>query len=202
MESHMNKNMELWNKVCISSPDVVKKAGRFSAIDAMSQVQAATEQFGPAGKGWGWDIGEPLFFPDGKTIMVKITLWHGDKTQTVCQYGGASLVDFNNKPDDDCLKKATTDGLTKCLSYLGFNADVFLNQFDANKYVAVQNKKEYPVLEEFEAGINKATTIEELDALRDQHKDELMKIGINKGEPAHNVLLMFNSKKDKIERGN
>jgi hypothetical protein len=27
-----------------------------------------------------------------------------------------------------------TDGLTKALSHLGFNADVFLGEFDGNKY--------------------------------------------------------------------
>jgi hypothetical protein len=38
-------------------------------------------------------------------------------------------------PDTDAYKKASTDGLTKALSHLGFNADVFLGQFDDNKYV-------------------------------------------------------------------
>ena len=28
-----------------------------------------------------------------------------------------------NKKDTDCFKKATTDGVTKCLSFLGFNAE-------------------------------------------------------------------------------
>ena len=39
------------------------------------------------------------------------------------------------KKDTDCMKKATTDGLTKCLSFLGFNADIFLGKFDDCKYV-------------------------------------------------------------------
>jgi hypothetical protein len=37
--------------------------------------------------------------------------------------------------DNDAFKKATTDALTKLLSHLGFNADVFLGLFDDNKYV-------------------------------------------------------------------
>ena len=39
------------------------------------------------------------------------------------------------KKDADCMKKATTDGLTKCLSMMGFNADIFLGKFDDSKYV-------------------------------------------------------------------
>ena len=60
-------------------------------------------------------------------------MWHGDRTQTVKQVGQKSLG--AQKPDEDAVKKAVTDGLTKCLSYLGFNADVFLGLFDDNKYV-------------------------------------------------------------------
>lgn len=37
--------------------------------------------------------------------------------------------------DNDAFKKATTDALTKLISHLGFNADVFMGQFDDNKYV-------------------------------------------------------------------
>jgi hypothetical protein len=36
---------------------------------------------------------------------------------------------------------AITDGLTKGISHLGFNADVFLGEMDGNKYVADTNKK-------------------------------------------------------------
>ena len=38
------------------------------------------------------------------------------------------------KTNDDAPKMALTDGLTKAISHLGFNADVFLGKFDDNKY--------------------------------------------------------------------
>lgn len=41
-----------------------------------------------------------------------------------------------NDKDTDALKKARTDGTTKCLSLLGFNADIFLGLWDDSKYVA------------------------------------------------------------------
>ena len=48
---------------------------------------------------------------------------------------------YDDKPDHDALKKAGTDALTKCLSYLGFNADIFMGKFDDNKYVAEMDEK-------------------------------------------------------------
>jgi len=44
-------------------------------------------------------------------------------------------VMMGNRVDDDCIKKVQTDALTKGLSKLGFNADVFMGRFDGNKYV-------------------------------------------------------------------
>lgn len=131
-----NENMKLWNSVCQTDPDATKKVnqrGGFTAIDAHSQIMAATEQFGPAGVGWGWDT--EIMYPPNDTIAVKVILWHGEKGQTVTQHGQKNLNQSNGKADEDAIKKAVTDGLTKCLSYLGFNADVFLGKFDDNKYV-------------------------------------------------------------------
>lgn len=127
-------NMKIWNEVCVTNPDHTKKVnarGGFTAIDAMYQVRRATEVFGPVGKGWGWDF--DLEYLNNGTVLAIVTLWHGDRTQTVKQVGQKSLG--GQKPDEDAVKKAVTDGLTKCLSYLGFSADVFLGLFDDNKYV-------------------------------------------------------------------
>lgn len=134
----MKSNMELWNKVCKTDPDHTKYVdvrGGFTAIDAMYQIQNATEQFGAAGEGWGWSFSDPVF-PPNETVVVKCTLWHGKKENTVEQFGQKKLG-----KDEDALKKAGTDALTKCLSYLGFNADVFLGKFDDNKYVAEVKKE-------------------------------------------------------------
>lgn len=136
----MNEKMKLWNNVCKTDPSHTKKItfGRpITAIDAMHQVQCATEQFGPAGEGWGWSFAEPIFLPND-TVVIKCTLWHGKKENSIEQFGQKALkvkVKGVMKDDEDALKKAGTDALTKCLSYLGFNADVFLGKFDDNKYV-------------------------------------------------------------------
>ena len=144
-------NMALWNRVKTTDPKHTKKVefGRkFTAIDAMYQIQSATEQFGEVGKGWGWSFSDPLFPPNG-TVVIKCTLWHGVKENTIEHFGQKSM-EFKGKPDEDAFKKAATDGLTKCLSYLGFNADVFLGLFDDNKYVEslADGKIEAGVLDE------------------------------------------------------
>ena len=134
------ENMKLWNAVCETDPAHTKRVnqrGGFTAIDAMYQVQSATAQFGPVGVGWGWDYN--LIF-EGGTVIADVALWHGKPEQVVRQVGQKTLAG-NGRVDEDAVKKAVTDGLTKCLSYLGFNADVFLGRFDDNKYVAEMEKK-------------------------------------------------------------
>lgn len=132
-------NMELWNKVCVTNPDNTKEVGfgrKFTAIDAHSQIKRATEVFGRVGVGWGWEVVE-IQYPLNDTVALKIRVWHGDRDNWFEHWGQCGLFTGNDKAKDDqeCFKKATTDGLTKCLSYLGFNADVFLGKFDDNKYV-------------------------------------------------------------------
>ena len=52
----MNNNLEIWNKVKITNPRDTKdlqQGRKITTIDAYTQIQNATEQFGPMGKGWG-----------------------------------------------------------------------------------------------------------------------------------------------------
>jgi hypothetical protein len=44
--------------------------------------------------------------------------------------------------DEEAPKKAVTDAVTKCLSYLGFAGDVHMGLFDDSKYVEERKKEE------------------------------------------------------------
>lgn len=138
-----SENMRLWNAVSKTNPlntKHVNQRGGFTAINAHSQIMEATSQFGPLGIGWGYDAGAPIFTPDG-LVIVPVTLWHGSRENVFGpQYGGAATA-FKGKPDSDAPKKAGTDALTKLLSQLGFNADVFLGMYDDNKYVAAMDEE-------------------------------------------------------------
>lgn len=132
-------NLDLWNRVCKTDPAHTKKVtfGRaITAIDPYRQVENATREFGAAGEGWGWEVKNVQHLSTNE-LGILVRLWHGTPDKFIEQWGQASL--FIDKAeamkDKDCFKKATTDGITKCLSYLGFNADIFLGKYDDNKYV-------------------------------------------------------------------
>lgn len=137
----MSDNMNIWDAVSKTDPSHTKhvnQRGGFTAIGANYQIMSATKQFGPVGEGWGYTAGEPIF--QGGTVIVPVTMWHGDRSNVFgpeygCEKFGGDRI------DTDAPKKATTDALTKLLSRLGFNADVFLGKFDDNKYVQQVNQE-------------------------------------------------------------
>ena len=140
-------NLELWRRVEKTNPAHTKSVNfgrKITAIDPYQQIRSATEQFGSAGNGWGWEVVNVQHLSTNE-VCVLIRLWHGsDKTKFIEQWGQCSLfIDkAEKKKDTDCMKKATTDGITKCLSYLGFNSDIFLGKFDDNKYVQERKNEE------------------------------------------------------------
>jgi hypothetical protein len=139
----MTDNLRIWNKVEKTNPAHTKKVnqrGGFTAISAAFQIKNATEQFGPIGIGWGYTTGAPIVT---ETLMtVPVSLWHGDRANVFGpMLGCEEWKDKNGRVDSDAPKKAVTDGLTKLLSQLGFNADVFLGRFDDSKYVAEMERE-------------------------------------------------------------
>lgn len=129
----------LWNSVEKTNPSHTKEVtfGRkITAIDPYHQIKNATEQFGPAGVGWGWSVVKTEFLPTNEVACL-VRVWNDTPDKHIEQWGqnGLFIDKAMKKKDTDCMKKATTDGLTKCLSMMGFNADVFLGMFDDNKYV-------------------------------------------------------------------
>jgi len=133
----MTETMRIWDKVSKTNPANTKKVsqrGGFTSICAQSQIMEATRAFGPVGEGWGYTAGDPIFHES--LVLVQVTLWHGDRANTFGPVTGGAEWKVKDRVDSDAPKKATTDALTKLLSQLGFNADVFLGLFDDSKYVA------------------------------------------------------------------
>ena len=136
----MKETMKLWDAVCTTDPTQTKKANvkgnNLTSIKPQYQIMLATEQFGSYGSTWGFksinidytlmDKGLVTFkgtfyYPSGEfEIINSISIWR-DNAQT--------------KIDDLYAKKVETDTLTKALSKLGFNADIFMGQFDDDRYV-------------------------------------------------------------------
>ena len=137
------ENMKLWNSVCKTDPSNTTKveygSRKFTSIDAYHQIKAATEEWGPYGIGWG--IKEEAFcMLTGDMMIYTGVMFYPNGIVPV--HSSIKTVDSKGKVDDECAKKAATDALTKGLSKLGFNADVFLGLFNDNRYVQ-QMKKEF-----------------------------------------------------------
>lgn len=143
----MSENLKLWSTVDTTDPAYTKRVnqrGGFTAIAAQSQVKKATETFGPFGLDGCWGVRNERFttMEDVGMVIYTATLWYSynDRTGSVPIHSSIKYHS-NNRVDDDFSKKAATDALTKGLSKLGFNADVFMGLFDDNKYVAKVSKQ-------------------------------------------------------------
>lgn len=143
----MNTNLELWNKVEKTNPKYTKKANvggnNITSIAPQYQIKNVTEQFGIYGKTWGFKqlnfdytlasefglviLDAIFFFPDGEFPIKNAQKLFMDNAKT--------------KIDDNFAKKLETDTLTKAISKLGFNADIFLGLFDDVKYLDAVTKE-------------------------------------------------------------
>ena len=135
-------NKQLWNSVCTTDPQYTKRVnqrGGFTAIGAQSQIMEATKVFGPFGRGFGVSDEKFTEFGTECLALYQARLWYylDGKRDVIHQLPIHSSIKYsvNGRVDDDFAKKVATDALTKGLSKLGFNADVFLGKFDDNKYV-------------------------------------------------------------------
>jgi hypothetical protein len=143
----MNENLKLWNAVEKTNPKYTKKANvkgnNIISIAPQYQIKNVTEQFGIYGEKWGfkslefdYTLTESLglvilhavfFFPNGEFPIKNAQSLFMDNAKT--------------KVDDNFAKKLETDTLTKAISKLGFNADIFLGSFDDVKYLAEVTKE-------------------------------------------------------------
>lgn len=134
------KNMDLWDSVCKTDPSHTKKANvrgnQITAIAPHSQIMSATNKFGPYGIAWGFKEIRVDY-----TLMEKgLVVFHGVFFYPNGEFPIISSISFwkdgaHTKLDDDFGKKVETDALTKALSKIGFNADIFLGLYDDSRYV-------------------------------------------------------------------
>lgn len=143
----MNNNLELWHRVEKTNPKYTKSANvrgnKITSIAPQFQIMNVTEEFGVYGEKWGFKkldfdyslaetfglivLNAVFFFPKGEfEIKNSINLWT-DNAKT--------------RIDSDFAKKIETDTLTKAISKLGFNADIFMGKFDDVKYLAEITKE-------------------------------------------------------------
>lgn len=147
----------IWNQVCQSEMLVEDLAdglkmvtgtgrGAFTSIDAYTQLKKATEIFGPMGTGFGLkDVEIVLQLPitketrnstvEGVQLFFSANFWY--IAQEEMHYFPV-MTDIFVDTSGDTAKKVITDMLTKALSYLGWNYDVFCGRFNDSK--SIQSK--------------------------------------------------------------
>jgi hypothetical protein len=144
-------NLKLWKAVEETEVKYTKEARKgqhkFTSITPMSQFKKATEQFGVQGIGWGIKIGSEVFMEQtiGTTSLLNydaILFFKYDGELGEIPVHATEKLSYQTqgangylKIDDEVRKKVVTNAKTKGLSELGFNADIFMGQFDDPNYV-------------------------------------------------------------------
>ena len=160
----MSNHMNIWD-FAKSVPDQFRKpfsigSRDLTAIDPMFMFMRATEQWGPIGDGWGFEIVKDAFVnnggkPEHVLHIMEIKFWYRqrlseDRMTAAEMASGAQRFTigvgctkvFMGTPssthgmwvDDEFNKKTLTDALTNALSRLGFGADVRMGKFEGGKY--------------------------------------------------------------------
>ena len=140
-------NLELYEKVR-SVPEHAQKTfnnGSFSGTDInpMWRIKTLTEQFGPCGIGWYYEVlsERAETYEDTVMAIVDLNLYikvDGEWSKPIFGTGGNTLVkqtSKGSKPSDEGYKMALTDALSVACKALGIGADVYFEK-DKTKYTA------------------------------------------------------------------
>lgn len=140
-------NMKIYDKVREVPREAQKKinGGRMNGktdINPMWRIRALTENFGPCGIGWYYDITNKWLEPgsDGEVAaFVEIALYikeDGEWSKPIVGIGGNSFVTKERSgfyTSDECYKMALTDAISVACKALGFGADIYWDS-DPTKY--------------------------------------------------------------------
>lgn len=143
---------DIWDALATTDKNYTKdfkKAGGFGGTDINPQwrMRRMTEQFGPVGVGWGYEVKRTWREDFGNTpfVFAEVVLWYypsdtdEQPAMTGPQIGGTDA----SRASDEAYKMAITDGLGKCMAQIGLAADVYLGEFDT-KYSREPNTKSPP----------------------------------------------------------
>lgn len=167
----MENNLALWNNVEKTNPKYTKKANvkgnNITSIAPQYQIKNVTEQFGVYGKTWGFKTLEfdyTLTESLGLVVLHAVFYFPGGEFP-IKNAQNIFIDNAKTKIDDNFAKKLETDTLTKAISKLGFNADIFMGLFDDVKYlqsVTEEYAKEWATTANLKAAKEKGFTIDDV----------------------------------------
>lgn len=146
-----NENLKIWDQVEKTDLAFAKKVnqrGGYTAISPQYQLKQATKVFGSYGKGFGLsesDFDMSLFESLG-VVMHKAKFFYvtgGERVEFPISNAIQATTGAGDKKrvDVDFAKKVETNTVSKALSKLGFNADVFMGMFEDNQYMQELNNE-------------------------------------------------------------
>jgi hypothetical protein len=156
-DTAVTKNDAFWKEYSNINTAYLKKPesgmNGLMAIDGYYMFKRATEAFGMCGSGWGYEIkseeyreGAPILNKDKtETIdtecnhILKICFWYMlDGKRCEIEHFGITKYKSQNRygvvTDEEAPKKSLTDAIKKCLSMLGFCAEVYMGLFKDEDY--------------------------------------------------------------------
>ena len=178
-------NLAIWNANEITDLKYTKqfsKGGGFkgTSTNATYNAKKATQTFGPLGIGWGWTVVDEKFEPgQDKDIIhiVRIKLWYkwnGERGE-VEHFGQTQFVGKNKNgyyTDEEAPKKSLTDAVSKCLSLLGFSADIHLGMYDDNRYINDRKEDMREGVDAFNDNQQRAANAGAADAVDHDHQSD------------------------------
>lgn len=150
-------NLDIYNALAIVPPEAKREiqAGRLRGktdINPMWRIKALTEQFGPCGIGWRYDItrqwtedganGEIAAFCNINLYVKNGAEW----SEAIPGTGGSALIAKEKSglyTSDECYKMALTDALSVACKALGVAASVYWDK-DPTKYTGKASEPDAP----------------------------------------------------------
>lgn len=144
-------SLELWNKVSRPPREALKqiKGGRLQGMTDVNpqwRFKAMTEQFGPCGEGWKYEIVKLWTEPGPEGVVMafaqialsiamegRADAWH----EPIPGIGGSAMVAkelAGLRANDEAYKMAVTDALSVAMKALGVAADIYAGLWDGTKY--------------------------------------------------------------------
>jgi hypothetical protein len=144
----MQEKMQIWNAVKQPPKTALRQigAGRLKGktdINPQWRYQAMTEQFGPCGIGWRYEV--VRLWQEAGTLdqvfafaEIKLFVKEGDKwSEGIPGIGGSMLIAKESSglhSNDEAYKMAITDALSVAMKMLGVAADVYAGMWDGDRF--------------------------------------------------------------------
>lgn len=191
----MDEKMKYWDAMRQPPPSALKpiSAGRLKGktdISPQWRYQILTEQFGPIGDGWKYEIVRLWLEPGANDTVVAfatVNLYYriGEEwSDAIPGIGGAMFTAKETNglhTSDEAFKMAVTDALSVAAKLLGVAADIYLGMWDGSKYkdqpkVSIRTPAEDTTIPADNQELNKKRVREYIMALASDDRDVAKKI--------------------------